>query len=213
MSSSWFAEPSLPRPMPQELLPPTSLATSSSFLPQHRELPAARPPGAQQTRRRAAAAAPSSSGPPDPSADAPGSAPIGPCRVQLDDGTRCAVPYKLKDLDGIADDGEEELLVVELRAADGQPGWLEDRSLQGVFHVATDTIFSLAALRRLVQTRVGLLGGAGSSLHKTRNIRRNLFKVCEPIAATRLLVVALPVASLRDLQLVSGEDPPRKRSA
>lgn len=212
---SWFAEPlPLTSDVPSELT--TTAATSSSAaVPPHRD---ARPPvldvAAAPKKRRAPAAGAEqrvaekiSLLVPETSCRAPGEA-IDRWRAVVD-GRKCAVPHRLSDFEGEEQDGEEELLVVELRDAYGSPGWLEDRALDSVYHEGTDTLFSLSALRRLVQKSVVLQSNA----RPPRMLRRNVYKVCEPLTSARLLVAVVPVSALRDLPLVSGEDPPLKRSA
>jgi len=134
--------------------------------------------------------------------------PLGRCRA-LVYGKRCAVPYALAHLDPSQAEDDPELLLVELRAPDGQDGWLDDRTLSGVYHPDTKTVFSLSALRRLVQARVALGAGAGP---RSRNLRRALYGVCEPDSRSKLLVTVVALADLLALPLVSGEDPPETRS-
>lgn len=95
-------------------------------------------------------------------------------------------------------------MVVELRGPSGEDGWLDDRSLTGIFHPETNTVYTLSVLRRLVQARVAL-GGAGP---KSRSLRRALYSVCEPDCRSRLLVTVVVLADLRALPIVSGEDLP-----
>ncbi len=129
--------------------------------------------------------------------------PLARCRAVVR-GKCCAVPYALAHLDASQAEEDAELLAVELRAPSGEDGWLDDRSLTGVFHPETDTVYALSALRRLVQARVAL-GGAGP---RSRNLRRALYAVCEPDSRSRLLVTVVALADLQALPLVSGEDPP-----
>lgn len=116
------------------------------------------------------------------------------------------MPYSLHDLDPEQDDASNEVLLVELRAPDGTGGWMDDRTLESVLHAGC--LYSLSALRRLVQSRVDL-GGAG---FHWKSVRNKLYKVCDPLPGSKLLVVVIPVADLQALPLVSGEDPPQKRS-
>lgn len=130
--------------------------------------------------------------------------PLGRCRALVSD-KRCAVPYALGHFDSTQIDNDGELLMVELRAPDGTDGWLDDRSLTGVFHPDTQTIYSLSALRRLVQAKVTLGGGARTH---SRNLKRALYNVCEPERQNKLTITVVVLADLQSFPLVSGEDPP-----
>ena len=130
--------------------------------------------------------------------------PLGRCRA-LVFGKRCAVPYALSQLDEMSQaEDNKELLVVELRAPSGDDGWLDDRTLTGVFHADTNTVYSLSALRRLVQSRVALAGGRP----RTRSMRRALYGICEPESRNKLIITVVALADLEAFPLVSGEDPP-----
>lgn len=205
MASRWFAAPSPLRVLPVELSCLNHEA-SSSVSQTHR---APGPPLVAKKRTSAKAKAASKevhSLPPDRAQQM--EEPLGRCRAVVE-GRPCAVPYSLTDLDPAQAEDDPELLVVELRAPGGEDGWLDDHSLAGIYHPETRTVFSLSALRRLVQARVTLSGG---SAPRSRSLRRALYSVCEPDSRNRLLVTLVTVADLASLPTVSGEDPPKKSS-
>jgi hypothetical protein len=203
--SRWFSEPGALTLLPEELLASGAQAPLSSFGAQPVPSPLAPEPAAARPKKKAAKRQQMDAGLPDRAARLP--EPLGRCRA-LVAGKRCAVPYALAHLDATQADEDAELLAVELRAPGGEDGWLDDRTLTGVLHLESNTVYSLSALRRLVQARVAL-GGAGP---RSRNLRRALYTVCEPDLHSRLLVTVVALTDLQALPLVSGEDPPETSS-
>jgi hypothetical protein len=206
-TSRWFSEPGALAPLPEELMASGAQAPLSSFGAQPVPSPLAPEPAVARPKKakRQQVANGEDAGLPDRAAGL--LEPLGRCRA-LVAGKRCAVPYALAHLDASQADEDAELLAVELRAPGGEDGWLDDRTLTGVLHPDSDTVYSLSALRRLVQARVAL-GGAGS---RSRNLRRALYNVCEPDCRSRLLVTVVALTDLQALPLVSGEDPPATSS-
>jgi len=216
--SHWFAEPGPLAPLPPELHAQSSgssVSTSTwpfAVQPVPAPLaPIAEHPACSKAKRKATGPRGGAAKLEDVSLPADRAEqlaePLGRCRAQVC-GQRCAVPYALAQLDPSQADEDVELLVVELRSPSGEDGWLDDRTLTGVLHPHTETVYSLSALRRLVQARVAL-GGAG---FRSRNLRRALYGVCEPDSRSRLLVTVVALADLQDLPLVSGECPPETSS-
>ena len=123
-------------------------------------------------------------------------------------GKRCAVPYKLSDIDPSLREEDDELLLVELRGLNDE-GWLDDRSLDTVLRECADgsiVFYSLSALRRLVNQKVSL-----SSVSRSRNISKSLYRKCEPIFGSKLQVTVVSFADFESMPLVRGEALPTKK--
>lgn len=132
----------------------------------------------------------------------------GRCKATIG-SLKCAVPYTLDAIDPVLKEESMELMIVEIRDPDGGPGWLDNRELAFVVHgnELEFTLYSLSALRRLVQGRVSF-----ATSGRSRNLAKALYRLCEPLPGSKLQVTVVAVSDLETLPLVAGEVPPEKRS-
>lgn len=103
-------------------------------------------------------------------------------------------------------DASDDLLVVELRSVEGSPGWLDDRTLSGVW--IDNEVLSIVSLRRLIQKRVDTSKAPGR-----RVSTRSVYASCSVPDCGGLLITLVPVSDLRLAVLEDAEAPQQKRKS